>query len=638
MNKNNSLATLRPDLAEEWNWEKNGELTPSDVTCGSNKKVWWMCKYGHEWMASINNRNRGTGCPYDAGKKVHKNNSLATLRPDLAEEWNYKKNRDLTPSDVTYGSGKKVWWKCKHGHEWEDTIAHRTDNRNCPYCSGHRPCEDNCLATLNPQLAEEWNYEKNGGLIPNEVACGSNKKVWWKCRRGHEWEASVNNRNRTSDCPYCSGKRACEDNSLATLNPKLAEEWHYEKNRDLTSNDVTCGSGRKVWWKCKEGHEWDASVYSRNAGAGCPDCHCHTSFEQASIVYYLRLAGFEVKNNHRHVYDSKGRWVEVDIQIITLGQPVEYDSLYYHKDKVKQDENKNKILAKTQSVIRVRESGLPQLKYDHEVISRDLDEKKSLDKCINKLLMKLNEEYGLPLNINLNLRNMVVDTEKDRIEIYKLMNKLEVEESLFCVFPEVAVEWNYEKNGSLSPRHILYGTGRKVWWKCKRGHEWEASVLSRSRGRGCPYCSNKKVCVDNSLATLRPDLAEEWNHEKNGDLTPNDVTCGSDRKAWWKCKRGHEWEATVDKRNSGRKCPFCSNKKVDKANSLAIVKPELVLEWNYEKNKKINPEDVSCGSKKKVWWKCKHGHEWESSIDNRNRGTGCPECWKEKRYNSKKIV
>ena len=198
MNKNNSLATLRPDLAEEWNWEKNGELTPSDVTCGSNKKVWWMCKYGHEWMASINNRNRGTGCPYDAGKKVHKNNSLATLRPDLAEEWNYKKNRDLTPSDVTCGSDKKVWWKCRNGHEWEATVDKRNRGRKCPFCSKAKS-----LATVKPELAIEWNHEKNGDLTPNDVTCGSKKKVWWKCKEGHEWEASIDNRNRGTRCPKC---------------------------------------------------------------------------------------------------------------------------------------------------------------------------------------------------------------------------------------------------------------------------------------------------------------------------------------------------------------------------------------------------------------------------------------------------
>ena len=42
----NDLATMRPDLAEEWNFEKNGEIKPYDVTCGSNKKVWWICKHG----------------------------------------------------------------------------------------------------------------------------------------------------------------------------------------------------------------------------------------------------------------------------------------------------------------------------------------------------------------------------------------------------------------------------------------------------------------------------------------------------------------------------------------------------------------------------------------------------------------
>lgn len=40
-----SLAEARPDLAKEWNYEKNGDLRPEDVSCGSNKKIWWI-QYG----------------------------------------------------------------------------------------------------------------------------------------------------------------------------------------------------------------------------------------------------------------------------------------------------------------------------------------------------------------------------------------------------------------------------------------------------------------------------------------------------------------------------------------------------------------------------------------------------------------
>ena len=68
------LATLNPQLANEWDYEKNGELKPEDFTCGSDKKVWWKCEKGHEWQATINNRNNGTGCPICYKEKRKKKN------------------------------------------------------------------------------------------------------------------------------------------------------------------------------------------------------------------------------------------------------------------------------------------------------------------------------------------------------------------------------------------------------------------------------------------------------------------------------------------------------------------------------------------------------------------------------------
>lgn len=68
----NDLATVNPTLAEEWNYEKNGTLTPDQVTAGSEKKVWWKCEFGHEWEAIVLSRNRGNGCPICAGRKIRK--------------------------------------------------------------------------------------------------------------------------------------------------------------------------------------------------------------------------------------------------------------------------------------------------------------------------------------------------------------------------------------------------------------------------------------------------------------------------------------------------------------------------------------------------------------------------------------
>ena len=134
----------------------------------------------------------------------------------------------------------------------------------------------------------------------------------------------------------------------------------------------------------------------------------------------------------------------------------------------------------------------------------------------------------------------------------------------------------------------------------------------------------KKYLSDN------PKLASEWHPTKNGDLRPENFTQGSDKKVWWKCPKGddHEWNAHIFRRNRGDGCPFCSGRKASKSSNLLLLNPKLASEWHPTKNGDLRPEEVKPLSNKKVWWKCPKGndHEWEATIDNRSKGTGCPYC------------
>jgi hypothetical protein len=196
----NSFGVLHPQLAREWHPTKNGTLLPKDVSSLSGRKVWWVCSKGHEWFAYIFSRTEGRGCPCCSGLKASKEHCLQAHNPELAKEWHPEKNGKTTPSDVTPFSGSKRWWLCKHGHEWEATIANRAKGRGCPYCAGRIT---GSLQTHNPRLAAEWHPTKNGTLTPHDVKPGSSKKVWWLCSKGHGWIATVNSRNRGSGCPHC---------------------------------------------------------------------------------------------------------------------------------------------------------------------------------------------------------------------------------------------------------------------------------------------------------------------------------------------------------------------------------------------------------------------------------------------------
>ena len=131
-------------------------------------------------------------------------NILSEVHPELVAEWS-DKNLPLTPDRITYGSNKVVWWKGACGHEWQTSVKARSNGENCPICSGARVIEGiNDLATLKPELADEWS-SKNDPLKPTMVTTGSHKKVIWQDKYGHEWTATVKSRalNGTG-CPYCS--------------------------------------------------------------------------------------------------------------------------------------------------------------------------------------------------------------------------------------------------------------------------------------------------------------------------------------------------------------------------------------------------------------------------------------------------
>ena len=195
---------------------------------------------------------------------------------ELLSQWHSTKNKGLTPETISYGSRKKVWWQCAHGHEWQAIVAARKSGNGCPVCANQVIVPgENDLATMQPELAGQWHPEKNGHLTPDMVCDGSNRKVWWRCAKGHEWQAMVYSRALGgSGCPVCAGKQIVSgENDLATAHPEIAKEWHPTKNEMLRPDEVAVCSNKKVWWICDKGHEYQTIVADRTSQkTGCPYC------------------------------------------------------------------------------------------------------------------------------------------------------------------------------------------------------------------------------------------------------------------------------------------------------------------------------------------------------------------------------
>jgi hypothetical protein len=204
---------------------------------------------------------------------------------------------------------------------------------------------------------------------------------------------------------------------------------------------------------------------------------------------------------------------------------------------------------------------------------------------------------------------------------------------LLAEFSELAQEWHPKRNGKLTPKDVVAGSGKTVWWQCKNNpkHQWQARVLARSRKNyNCPDCGRKRLSDVNSLSKRYPKITAQLHPTKNGDLKASQLTIASTTPVWWKCPKGkdHECRTTTDYRvRAGAGCPACKGSKVSVTNSLATLYPEIAKLWDRKKNGKLRPTDVVSRSNKSVWWRCKNGHSWAGQINKRIHAKWlCVEC------------
>lgn len=314
----NDLSSTHPQIASEWDSDRNDPLTPEQVSKGSKRKVFWICSEGHSFEASVGNRVAGRGCSYCSGKKVLAGfNDLSTVHPEISTEWDYINNSPIRPQDVSKSSNRNAHWICSKGHSYESTISNRIGGKSCPYCAGKRVLPGfNDLATTHPFIAEEWDLAKNHPLTPEQVSkgtylkSGSKIKIWWLCSERHSYEKSIGHRVQGQGCPICSGRQvAMGVNDLATSHPSLAAEWDTEKNKNLTPTNTSAGSGVKVFWICPQGHSYRSVIGARtNGGTGCPKCANYGyDSTQEGLLYFIKSESLAARKigitNPKRPYD-----------------------------------------------------------------------------------------------------------------------------------------------------------------------------------------------------------------------------------------------------------------------------------------------------------------------------------------------
>ena len=556
----------------------------------------------------------------------------------LVSEWDWEKNIELDINSISGGSEIKVWWKCKNGHSWNAMVRNRFRlHSGCPYCAGLLPVKgENDLETLYPDLVKEWHPVKNGILMPSDCMAKSGKKVWWKCKNGHEWQATVYSRTAGCGCPIC--KKA-----LKTSEPELIVYYYISNYFPDALNSYRAAS--------LEDKELDVFIPSINVGIEYDGTRYHKNIDrdyhkdklcldQGITLYRLRESKCPVLTETTSIiFTLKDRSKDEFLRaILWLLSSLGIDSPDIH-------------IERDLAAIRARQYHLEQknsLAEKHPELIDEWDTYKNGEFTPSNVSYKSHKRVWWKCSVCGNEWSAPVSSRSngfgcprcgiERMVDVRNQRYLDTHGSLLDANPAFLLDWNYEKNTTISPDKVSIASNKKVWWKCRTcGYEWQATICGRKSGHGCNKCarirrstiqSRQAAKKSGSLLKMNPALATEWHPTKNGDLTPDMFSDGSNRKVWWSCSNGHEWQASISNRSRGRGCPYCSNRKVCSGfNDLQTRFPNVAQEWAYDKNGGITPADILPHTNKRYWWCCKQcGYEWQTSPNHRCSGQGCPQC------------
>lgn len=504
----NNLLICFPDIAKELDEEKSG-LDAKNITPSSGQDVWWTCPEGHSYKSRVANRTQlGTSCKYcgtenNSPRAVSENYNLAVEYPDLVKQWHATKNGDLTPEQITSGSKKVVWWSCNKGCEWQAQINNRANGRGCPFCSGNKVGFGNDLKSLSPEVASEWDFQKNHPNRPEEFTNGSNKKAWWVCSKGHSWEAIISSRtgNRTG-CPNCTNQSSRAEIRLLT---------------ELRIFFPTTQSRQKF-----EGREADIFLDELNLVIEYDGAHWHNgkeSKDKEKSEFFEGLGKQIIRVRERPLSSITDSCIEVSKDI------------YANKGEL--DRVLSFIVSKFSDAIT-----------DNKLIS--------IRQYLNSSEFQNETEYNRYLSYfpspfpEHSLEDIFPNVARE----WHPTKNSPLTPRHFTSKSDAIVWW------TCSSSHEWEAPIRN-----------RTPVRNKAAGTGCPFCSGRKASEKNSIRRTFPEFSDEWHASKNGKNTPDNISFGNRTiKIWWICNRGHEWVSTANNRfgnikrrgyKSIKTCPQC---------------------------------------------------------------------------------
>lgn len=509
----------------------------------------------------------------------------------LANEWDYVKNQEkgLDINKLTHGSRCKAWWICPNGHSYEKTINKRTMRGDgCPYCSGREVLKGfNDLETLYPDVAKEWDKDKND-VMPEKVSAYAYNSYYWICPKGHSYKKKVIHRTRFHkqiDCPKCIKARS-------TSFPEQAVYFYAKKCFPDAIN--------RYKEPFKNGMELDIYVPSYGIGIEYDGTAFHNDEEQHDREYRKYLLCKKLGIRLVRIKESQNTWNDTA------------DRIFYVKKRMNDEELQMFIFSMFSTVFAGKAHCFSAKNKEEEY---------------------LNRYYGFPTDFNI---------ARDRKEILEYL--VDVESSFGSLHPELAKMWSKKENGSLTPFMFTPGSNYPAIWEFpKCGSNWKSPISSivQRKAKCCKACSMKengkkltriRTAKRGSLAEKSEKLLRQWDYELNGDLSPYDIPLNYSKKVAWKCDRcGYRWQSSPNSRirnGTVQNCPHCTGRvAMTGVDDLETLYPEIAKQWDYVNNNGILPSQIKPYSNKKYFWICQScGKPYAALPGNRIKGSGCPDC------------
>lgn len=477
-----SFAAIHPNRAKCWDYTKNLNTLPDEIAPATSNQYWFVCEEKHSFQMAINNiHSRDSWCPFCAGQKATPDNNLQIGSPTLAAEWHPTKNTS-SPTEFLPQSNQKVWWICEQGHEWLAQINSRYRGNGCPKCSNRDLSATNNLWHQFPEIAAQYDTQKNIVSDPKLILAGSHQRVWWICDYGHHWQTSVRNRTGVAKtgCPKCSPQSSFPEIRVFCELKHLFEPIEHRAKIDDIEVDILFPTLRLAI-------EFDGSYFHKSKLEADKRKSAALISKGFSMVR-LRVSPLgKLSANDLIIPNEPNLSIETMTKIVHHLCEIEPKLSEHLKNYSREKAFVN------DSEYRDFISFLPGPGPKDSLAAKNPEIAKEWHPEKNKPLVpemfhprsgkkvwwicEKNHEWEATIDHRAVGRGCPVCSGK----------KVHPDNSLATLDPEIASLW-YQPQNNLTPHEVTLNSGKKAWFKCPAGHFTYTAVASKVSSRGCAHC------------------------------------------------------------------------------------------------------------------------------------------------------